>query len=64
MASYALDVENKPGHQTVQALVDSTGFAFDTAEFAAAMDEQDELKNMRTKFHFPPTPEGGKTIYL
>lgn len=42
------------------------GMDWDSAEFAAKMDEQCELKDMRNDFHFPPQPScnGGPAIYL
>lgn len=53
-----------PGHRIVQELADKVGAAFNTAEFARALDEQDSLRSMRENFHFPPADTGGQSLYL
>lgn len=55
-----------PGHNTVNQLAQDAGLAWDSAEFAAHMDEKDELKSFREQFHFPPNPskKTDTAIYL
>ncbi|GGF04644.1 kynureninase [Hymenobacter cavernae] len=35
-----------------------------TPDFAASLDAQDPLRNFRSRFHIPPGPNGGESIYL
>jgi len=61
----SLDPVNVPGHATVAQLAQEAGLAWDSAEFAAHMDAQDELRSFRDQFHFPLNPsKTGDAIYL
>jgi len=57
---------NVPSHARIQSLQEQHGLSFDSAEFAAKMDELDELKEFRKEFNFPADPNGsGKdSLYL
>jgi len=64
-SNMVLDPVNVPGHATVAQLAQDAGLAWDSFEFAAHMDAQDELRSFRDQFHFPPNPsKTGDAIYL
>jgi kynureninase len=64
LSSQGLDPANFPGHAIVQKLSLESGIDWDSNEFAARMDESDDLKEFRNQFHFPKTEHGEPAIYL